>query len=504
MLALARTFAIVGIDAVVVDAEVDIHRGLPAFSVVGLPDAAVRESRERVRAAIVNSGFEFPLKRITVSLAPADLRKAGPGFDLAIAAAILVASGQLSQSLLSNWSFAGELALDGRLRKVRGALAMADAARSTGGVGLALPEANASEAGMIDGLDVAPLQSLTALGALAGGELPQWRGRERDRSEVGEEEGFGLQPLGDLADLRGQPTLRHALEIAAAGGHSLLVVGPPGSGKSLGARRLPSILPPLSTAESIEVARVSGVVGLDPARGRRPFRAPHHTISPAGLVGGGTPPRPGEISLAHRGVLFLDELAEFPRAALEALRQPLESGQVTIARARGAVRFPARFQLIAAANPCPCGRGESDPACGCSPDAVRRYSARLSGALADRLDIALAISQPGADALAGDQAEGSDAVRERVLAARERQARRLGAGITNAECGDAELRGAVELSEAAGVALGRAQSRFGLSGRGWTRTLRVARTAADLEGSGPVEERHVLAALSLRRRPKEV
>lgn len=496
MLARARTFAIVGVEAVVVDAEVDIHRGLPAFSVVGLPDAAVRESRERVRAAIVNCGYEFPLKRITVSLAPSDLRKAGPAFDLAIAAAILVASGQLPAALLSDWAFAGELALDGRLREVRGALAMADATRAIGSGGLALPRGNGAEAAMIEGLGVAPLDSLAALEGLARGELPE----APAAADGAGTSGRGATSLGDLADLRGQPTLRRGLEIAAAGGHSLLVVGPPGSGKSLGARRLPSILPPLSTAEAIEVARVAGVVGLQ-AAGARPFRAPHHTISAAGLVGGGTPPRPGEISLAHRGVLFLDELAEFPRAALEALRQPLESGEVTIARARGAVRFPARFQLIAAANPCPCGRGESDPGCSCTPEGVRRYSARLSGALADRLDISLAITQPSAEALAGDEPESSAAALERVLGARERQAARLGEGATNAGCEDRELRRVAALSEAGRASLGRAQSRYALSGRGWTRALRVARTAADLEQSQSIEERHVLAALSLRRRP---
>jgi magnesium chelatase family protein len=501
VLAVARTFAIVGVDAVPVDAEVDINRGLPSFSVVGLPDAAVRESRERVRAAIVNSGFEFPLRRITVSLAPSDLRKAGPGFDLAIAAAILVASGQLPASLLGDWAFAGELALDGRLRSVRGVLAMADAAGPDGRRGIAVPEADHADAALIEGLAVAPLDSLSALAALGRGQVPEARSNGADaRQSAGKE-----AALPDLAELRGQPALRRGLEIAAAGGHSLLVVGPPGSGKSLAARRLPSILPPLSGSEAIEVARIAGVAGATrPPRSRlvRPFRAPHHTISPAGLVGGGTPPRPGEISLAHRGVLFLDEIAEFPRAALEALRQPLESGEVTIARARGALKFPARFQLIAAANPCPCGRGESDPRCSCSPEQVRRYASRVSGALSDRIDITLSLGQPDAEALAGDRPEGSAAVRRRVLAVRERQAARLGDARTNADCDGDELRRTAALGRGGLQALRLAQRRYALSGRGWARTLRVARTFADAGASDTVGEQHVLAALALRDRPE--
>jgi magnesium chelatase family protein len=501
VLAVARTFAIVGVDAVPVDAEVDINRGLPSFSVVGLPDAAVRESRERVRAAIANCDFDFPLRRITVSLAPSDLRKAGPGFDLAIAAAILVASGQLPAALLRDWAFAGELALDGHLRSVRGALAMADAARSAGAAGIAVPAVDHDDAALIDGLAVAPLDSLASLAALGRGEIAEARpsGRGGEPAERREP----AQP--DLAELRGQPALRRGLEIAAAGGHSLLVIGPPGSGKSLAARRLPSILPPLSAPEAIEVARVAGVAGAARAtRARlvRPFRAPHHTISPAGLVGGGTPPRPGEISLAHRGVLFLDEIAEFPRAALEALRQPLESGEVTIARARGALRFPARFQLIAAANPCPCGRGESDPRCSCGPERVRRYAARLSGALADRIDITLSLGQPDADSLAGDRPEGSAAIRRRVIAVRERQAARLGDGRTNADCDGDELRRTAALDRDGLRAMRLAQRRYALSGRGWARTLRVARTFADADASDGVGERHVLAALALRDRPE--
>jgi magnesium chelatase family protein len=500
MLAVARTFALLGVDAAFVDAEVDIHRGLPAFSIVGLPDAAVRESRERVRAAIVNSGFEFPLKRITVSLAPSDLRKAGPGFDLAIAAALLAASGQLRPRLLERWALAGELALDGRLRPVRGALAMTDAARSGGEEGIAVPLANAAEAAMVSGITVAPVASLRSLLELDRGKV----GELPDQGGGGDEGANGAAaPAPDLRDLRGQPLLRRGLEVAAAGGHSMLIVGPPGAGKSMAARRLPSILPPLRAEEAIEVIRIAGVAGLDvgpPDAVRRPFRAPHHTISAAGLVGGGSPPRPGEISLAHRGVLFLDELGEFGRASLEALRQPLECGEVTIARARGRLRFPAEFQLVAAANPCPCGHGEGDERCACSPQAAQRYRARLSGALADRIDINLSVAQPEPGSLAGDEPESSSTVRERVAAARAMQQERLGRVRTNGAAADIEPRDGVGLSAPARRALERAQRRHGLSGRGWNRALRLARTHADLDGCGRVEEEHVLAALAMRGR----
>ncbi len=500
MLAAARTFALVGVDAVAVDAEVDIHRGLPAFSIVGLPDAAVRESRERVRAAIVNSGYEFPLKRITVSLAPAELRKAGPGFDLAIAVGVLVASGQLPERLPADWTFSGELALDGRLRPVRGALAMAEAAVE-GSRGIVLPAEGAADATLIDGLPIAPLRRLRDLGALAEGEigeLPRQGGQGQGNGRSGDR--ARLAP--DMRELRGQPALRKAVEIAAAGGHSILIIGPPGAGKSMAARRMPSILPPLVGPERVEVMRIAGVVGAAGrgADGVRPFRAPHHTISAAGLVGGGSPPRPGEISLAHRGVLFLDELAEFQRPSLEALRQPLEEGSVTIGRAAGGLTFPARFQLIAAANPCPCGHGESSDSCRCAPNAVRRYETRLSGALADRIDLTLRISQPPVTALAGDPGECSERIRERVTLAREHQRERLGGARCNAELEEEDLRRLAGLGADAGSALEQGKRRFGLSGRGYSRVLRIARTIADLDDSARVATEHVEQALSLRRR----
>ena len=497
MLARTRTMALHGVDALPVDVEIDIHRGLPAFSLVGLPDAAVRESRERVRAAIVNCGFEFPLKRITASLAPADLRKAGPGFDLAIAAAILCASGQIPPEPLADWWLAGELALDGSIRPLHGVLAMAEEASERGGSGIAVAVANAGEASLVEDLAVAGLGSLSDLALLATGEIPMLELPAGPSSQ--------RAVLPDLVDLRGQPGLRHGLEIAAAGGHGMLVVGPPGAGKSLAARRLPSILPPLARGAAIEVTKIASIAGRPPPDGvlaPRPFRAPHHTISAAGLVGGGSPPRPGEITLAHRGILFLDELGEFSRSSLEALRQPLEDGRVTISRAQGALTFPASFQIFAAANPCPCGHGEESELCRCSLQAVRMYETRLSGALADRFDLALRVEQPSAAALGGDPAEASATVAARVLEARERQAARLGEGRTNATMSEAELIEHAAVDAEGAKRLEDGYARMGLSGRGWNRVIKVARTLADLEGLDRIAAENVDMALSMRRRAR--
>lgn len=496
MLATARTFTLDGIAARPVRVEVDVHRGLPAFAIVGLPDAAVREARERVRAALSNCGFEFPLQRIVVNLAPASLRKAGPGMDLAIAAALLSASGQLEWDGLGRVALAGELALDGSTRPVHGALAIAEAAREGGAEAILLPEENGPEAALAQGIDVLPLDSLGRLPALVAGEWEPLR-----PAPLPLDDAAAGGP--DLADLRGQPHLRHALEVAAAGGHSLLMIGPPGAGKSLAAGRLPSILPPLAEREALDVARIASATGrLDRARpAGRPFRAPHHTISAAGLVGGGTPPRPGEVTLAHRGVLFLDELCEFPRDALEALRGPLESGEVAISRVGGRILLPCRFMLIAAANPCPCGRGEADPDCTCAPIAVQRYQGRLSGALADRIDILAAVRQPGATEIAGAPGEPSAEVRERVIAARERQERRLGPGRCNAEMTPAEAR-ACALEPRAGELLAELYARQRLSGRAHDRALRLAQTVADLEGAESIGEAQMAQALQLRRRDR--
>ncbi len=494
VLATAQTFTLDGISARPVRVEVDVHRGLPAFSVVGLPDAAVREARERVRAALVNCDFEFPLQRIVANLAPASLRKAGPGLDLAIAVALLTASGQLDLGGRRRLAMVGELALDGSVRPIPGVLAIAEAARERDLEAIVVPAENGPEAALAGDIDVICLQSLGQLVALAAGE---WTPSRPQPLQLG----LGSAGGPDLADLRGQRHLRHALEVTAAGGHSLLMVGPPGAGKSLAASRLPSILPPLASEEGLEVARIAsacGRLGVGQVQGR-PFRAPHHTVSPAGLIGGGNPPSPGEATLAHRGVLFLDELCEFRRDSLEALRAPLETGWVSIARSGSWRHLPCRFMLIAAANPCPCGRGDNDPECSCAPLAVRGYQARLSGALADRIDVLAAIRQPSAAEIGGPPGEPSAAVRERVVAARERQEGRLGRGRCNAEMTPGEVRECALEGDAASL-LADSYSRRRLSGRAHDRVLRLAQTVADLAGAERIGREQMAQALQLRRR----
>jgi magnesium chelatase family protein len=516
MLATAKTFALIGIDAHDVRVEVDVSNGgLPAFSLVGLPDAAVRESRERVRSALINSGFKFPNDRITANLAPANLRKAGPGYDLAIAAALLGGSGQLpdqATDALRRTALAGELALNGRVRRIPGVLPMAERARVQGMERLVVPAEVAGEAALANlglhrvkgesarpPLRIVPVEHLDQLRTLGTEEEPP-----PAPAPSLPELSTGANGFADLSELQGQSALRRALEIAAAGGHSLAVEGPPGAGKTMAAIRLPSILPPLSPRESVEAMRVQSAAGHEPTLSqarRRPFRSPHHTISTVGLVGGGNPPRPGEVTLAHRGVLFLDEFGEFSRSALEALRQPLEDGVVTIVRAGYAIELPCRFMLVAAANPCPCGVGIESNRCKCSPLQARRYRARLSGALADRVDISVRIEQPDHAELGSRQpGVASAVVLERVNGARERQAARLGDGRTNAEMTPSETRAHARLEPEAEAALAEHRATARLSGRGHERVLRLARTIADLDGREQISSDDVAEACTHRQR----
>ena len=490
-----------GVDAYPVSVEVDVSFGLPHFSMVGLPDTTVRESRDRVRAAIRNSGFEFPQHRITVNLAPADVRKAGSSFDLPIALGLLATSGPLTRPNIDDTLVLGELSLDGAINGIRGVLPIAIAARRLGLKRLLLPPQNEAEACVVDGLEICTVRSLPdAVSALNVPEAaPLARNCPRHAAPP---------PASDidLADVRGQLLPRRALEVAAAGGHNLLLTGPPGAGKTMLARRLGTILPPLTFEEALECTAIHSVAGTLPPGGgllaSRPFRAPHHTISNVALVGGGAIPRPGEISLAHNGVLFLDEMPEFDRRVLEVLRQPLEEGRVTIARAARTAIFPAHFVLVAAMNPCPCGyAGDDRRVCRCSPPQVARYRSRLSGPLRDRIDLIVDVPAVPVSAIAdGPPGESSATVRERVLAARDRQLARGGAGGPRT---NADLRGKVLAAtcrpDADGRALlRRAVSKFGLSARGYDRVLKVARTCADLAGCATVQAEHVAEALQYR------
>lgn len=490
-LAIVTTRAGLGLEAPEVHVEAHLANGLPGMTLVGLPEAAVKESRERVRSALTTSGFEFPLRRITLNLAPADLPKEGGRFDLPIALGLLIASGQLPPESLTGIECAGELALDGHLRPVTGMLPFALATRRAGRK-VIVPEANAAEAALAGGLEVIPARHLMDVVAHLAGQtlIAPYQPQEPAPS---------LIEIADLADVRGQHQARHALEVAAAGGHNLLFAGPPGTGKTLLASRLPGILPPLEDDEILEVAAIRSVSGMaiEQNWGQRPFRAPHHTASAVALVGGGSRPRPGEISLAHHGVLFLDELPEFNRHVLEVMREPMESGEIHISRANHERHFPARFQLVAAMNPCPCGHlGDPRQACVCTANQIQRYQSRVSGPLLDRIDLQVEVPALQARQLtSAERGESTQAVRERVMAARQRQAQR---GVINAQLSGRRLDDVCGLNAPDRAWLADTLDRLKLSARAYHRILRVALTLADLAGLERPSREQLIEAIGYR------